>query len=160
MGDEDDGFPPFAVQLVEKIHHGAAGLGVQRAGRLVGEQQRGITGHCPGDRNPLFLSAGQLVGLVLGAIPHPHHLQQFPRPRGPPAGGNTGIEQRQLDVLLCVGAADQVEGLKDKADLPVADCRELAVAGPLDIHPVQQVAAAGGPVQRPDDIHNGGFAAA
>ena len=46
----------------QQPQHRLAGLGVQRPGRLVGQQQAALADQRPGDRHPLLLAAGQLVG--------------------------------------------------------------------------------------------------
>ena len=59
---------PGRVEPVEDAQHVAGGLGVQVAGRLVGEQQRRRGDQRPGHRDPLLLAAGELVGLVVGPV--------------------------------------------------------------------------------------------
>jgi len=54
VGDEDDGFAvllPYAQQL---LLHGFAGLGVERAERLIHQQYRGTIGERAGDRDSLL----------------------------------------------------------------------------------------------------------
>ena len=74
--DEHDGLVVFFMQLVKEIHHDAARLAVQCAGRLVGQDQRRLIDHGAGNRNALLLSAGKLVGLVAHPLAHADALAQ------------------------------------------------------------------------------------
>jgi hypothetical protein len=53
---------------VHKAHHRLGVDRVERAGRLVGEQQLTITDHGTSNRHPLPLATGKLVG-VLNSCP-------------------------------------------------------------------------------------------
>ena len=48
---------------------------------------------------------------------------------------DAGVDQRQLDVVQRGGARQQVERLKDEADLLVADARQLVVVHLADLLP-------------------------
>jgi hypothetical protein len=67
--------------------------------------------------------------------------------------GDAGIEERQLDLRLRRGARQQVETLKDEADLAVADVSLRAFAELAHLLAANLVAAARGPVEQTDDIH-------
>ena len=58
--DEDDG-EAGAVELREERHDLGARRAVERAGRLVGEQQHRIVHEGAGDRDALLLPAGELL---------------------------------------------------------------------------------------------------
>ena len=64
---EHAGDAPLARRPNE-THHALAVDGVERAGRLVGQQQPAITDDRAGDRDALTLAARQLVGIAVGAI--------------------------------------------------------------------------------------------
>src|SRR5262249_52844189 len=49
----------LAMQLREELQNLVAGLGIERPGRLVGEQERRVVGQSARDRDPLPLSAGK-----------------------------------------------------------------------------------------------------
>ncbi len=59
-------------------------------------------------------------------------------------GGGAVVDEGELDVVQGGGAGEQVEGLKDEADLLVADAGELVVVERGDVVAVEPVAAAGG----------------
>ena len=58
--DDHDRQPERVAQLVEQPQHVVAGAGVQRADRLVADQQPRLGGQRPGDGHPLALTAGDL----------------------------------------------------------------------------------------------------
>src|SRR5436190_13916401 len=64
--DEDDRVAP-RVQPMEHLHDFLAGLRVEVAGRLVGEQDGRVVHQGARDGDALALTAGQLVGAVAGA---------------------------------------------------------------------------------------------
>jgi hypothetical protein len=53
---------------VQQRHDLFAGARVQVSGRLVGEEDRRIVDQRPGNRHPLLLSAGKLVGPMVDAV--------------------------------------------------------------------------------------------
>ena len=55
---------PSLIEAFEKRHDFFAGFGIEVAGRLVGENDRGIVDQCAGDGDPLALAAGEFVRLV------------------------------------------------------------------------------------------------
>ena len=61
MGGDERGDLLAADDGSQQLHHGETGLGVELTGGLVGDQERGLVGEGPGDRDPLLLTAGQLA---------------------------------------------------------------------------------------------------
>ena len=59
VGDHDDR-PAGGVEVVEQVQHVVGAGAVQRAGRLVGEQQHRVRDDRPRDRHPLLLAAREL----------------------------------------------------------------------------------------------------
>ena len=66
--DHDDRLPVVFRQGVQDLEHLVAGLAVEVARRLVGQDQARVAGDGPGDPDPLLLAAGELPGIVLEAI--------------------------------------------------------------------------------------------
>src|ERR1051325_2015890 len=64
VGDEDDGLV-LRGELFEDGDDVAAGLRIEVAGRLVGEDERRIVDQSAGDGDSLALSAGELVRAML-----------------------------------------------------------------------------------------------
>lgn len=69
VGDQQQRGAPLAAQRVEVVEDPAGDGRVQRAGRLVGDDQRGSGGEGDRDEHPLAHPAGQLVGVLPGAGP-------------------------------------------------------------------------------------------
>jgi hypothetical protein len=57
-------------------------------------------------------------------------------------------------------AGDEVEGLKDKPELAVAQVGELVLVELVGVGAVDQVAPAGGDVEAAEDVHKGALATA
>ena len=68
------------------------------------------------------------------------------------------VEQRQLDVVERRRARQQVEALEHEADLPVPDQRQLVLRHPRDVLAVEEVLAAGRPIEAAEDVHQRGLA--
>jgi hypothetical protein len=59
---------PLAIECFEQVDHLFAGVAVEVAGRLVGQNQRRLHDGGAGDGDALALAAGKLVRLVVGAV--------------------------------------------------------------------------------------------
>ena len=68
VGDDDDRHALLLVDPLEQVEHLVRGLRVERAGRLVCEQDRGPRGECAGDADALLLTAGELLGVRLRLV--------------------------------------------------------------------------------------------
>ena len=155
----EDGLP-LPVEVHEDRHDLLAGGGVQVARGLVGQQDGGLVDERARDRHALPLAAGELRWAVVHAQSQAHRLQRLAGPLAPLAGGHAGIDERKLHVVQRRGARQQVEGLEHEPDFAVADVGELIVAQVAHQLLVQPVLPPGGGVQAPDQVHEGGFAAA
>ena len=78
MGDDHPGHPALAAGP-DETHDGLPVDGVERAGRLVGEQQMPVTDDGTGDRHSLPLAAGQLVREPVGAVGEAELLERVRR---------------------------------------------------------------------------------
>ena len=71
---------PF-LQVQQQVEDLGAHRDVERAGRLVGDQQRGLQRQRAGDRDPLPLAAGELAGQQVGdARRQPDQVEQLADP--------------------------------------------------------------------------------
>ena len=66
MGDDDEGQAEVVLEVAQLELGLLAELPVERAERLVEEQHLRLLGERAGERHPLALAAGELVGLALG----------------------------------------------------------------------------------------------
>src|SRR5262249_38622527 len=117
--------------------------GVERAGRLVGEQQTPLADDRPCDRDPLALAAGELVRVAIGALGDAE-LLQGPQPRGPGARRADAVElEREGDVLERRQTRKEVEVLEDVADRPAPQLRAVRAREGREVDAFDQYLPAG-----------------
>jgi hypothetical protein len=131
--DEDDGDAPLLVQPLKEFHDLDAGLGVQVAGRLVGQDHRRPVDQRAGDGDALLLAAGEFVGLVVDGGRPDRPASAIPPHAGGVRARQAGVDQRQFHICQRRRARQQVEALKDKADLAAANIGQRVVVEPADI---------------------------
>ena len=142
------------IQTLEDVHHLDAGARVQVAGRLVRQEDGGLVDQGAGNRHPLLLAARELVREVIHPVVEPDRVQHLASPRVTRRSVHAGaVEQGELDVVEGGGPRQQVEALEHEADLPVAHLGQLVAREPGDIPAVEQVVAAGRPVEAAEDVH-------
>ncbi len=73
-----------ADDRAERFRDGVPGLGVELAGRLVGDEEGGAVGEGPGDGDPLLPAAGEFTGPLCGVV------------------GEADEGQQQFDALLAL----------------------------------------------------------
>ena len=115
------------VQAAEQLEHLVAALGVERAGGLVGEQQRGLVGERARDREPLPLTARQHAGRVLRLVGEAEQVEQVARARLGALARRARDHRGQRHVLEHAHALEQVEELEHDADVAAAHDRELVL---------------------------------
>jgi hypothetical protein len=79
VGDHDDR-PAVRVQVGEQREDVVGAAAVERARRLVGEQEHRVRRDRAGDRHPLLLAARQLRRQVVHPVAQPDLLQRADRP--------------------------------------------------------------------------------
>ena len=79
VGDHDHGLAGPPGEAVEDLQHLAAGLEVEVAGGLVGEDQQRIVGQGAGDGHALLLAPGEAVRKALRPVGEPHLREQIER---------------------------------------------------------------------------------
>ena len=125
MGDEDHGVALF-VQLLKHPQHLPAGMGVQRARRLVGQDDRRVAGQGAGDGHTLLLAAGELVGLVPELAAQAHPLQRCDGAVARRcAAAHAGVDEGDFHVFQQGQLGQQIVLLEDEAQLLVPDGRQL-----------------------------------
>ncbi|KAG1451192.1 hypothetical protein G6F57_016230 [Rhizopus arrhizus] len=119
MRDQHHGVA-FGMQFAEDLHHFLAGLGVQCAGRLIGEDHRAAVHQCTRDGHALLLPAGQLAGQVLHAFAPAQPLQQRLGAGMAVGAGLAGIDGRHFHVAQRGQVGQQVVALEDEAEVLAA----------------------------------------
>ena len=125
--------PPRVDGVAQQREHLAPGTQVQRARRLVREDDLGLADQRAGDRHALLLAAGELRRAVPGAVGQADGGERL----ADGAARSRRPASRDGSATFCaaVSAREQVEGLKDEADplAPQPRQRTLAQAAELDV---------------------------
>ena len=155
--DEEHAQTPFKLQGFEKVQHLRLDRHVERARRLVADQKVGARGDRPRDRNPLSLSARELVGIFFERLfGEAHEACEFAKLR--PSLGRAHFRTQTFQGLLPngrhrhAGVEARVGVLKDPVD--VTRTEHLHV---LSVH--RHLSPVGGEHPRGDSCE-GGLAAA
>jgi hypothetical protein len=119
VGHEDEGGAGGAVQVEEHVDDPMGGIAVEVAGGLVGEEQFGLRDEGAGDGDPLLFAAGELDGIVIGAVLEP---DLFEKAEGVGRVGSGAAEfQRDEDVFQGGQGWKELEILEHEPDVFVAD---------------------------------------
>ena len=133
-------------------------LRVQRRERLVEQQQRGVGGERPGQRDPLGLAAGEPAGTAPGeaadAEPVEVRLGVPSRLGAAPAAG----PGREGDVVDDAQVREEPVGLEDQPDRPLLGRHEAAGAGVVEDGVAEPYPAVGDRRQPGQDPQQGGLA--
>ena len=151
---------PWRVEVEQQPADLVARSRVDRAGRLVGEQQRRPVDERPGDRDALPLAAGQPRRVGVAAVGDPQRGEQFLRALpgvARPHPGELGGQQHVVDHRHVV---EEVEELEDHADLAAAEPGRTGLR--QHVHPLvaDPDRAAGRPVHPGDEVEQRRLAAA
>jgi hypothetical protein len=156
VGDRDDG-DPLAFDPVELGEDRLAGVGVEVAGGLVGEQHRRLVYQRPRDRDPLFLPARQLRRLVVEPVAQSEAPEQV---CGPVARVARVERRRKRDVLDGGERRQQVKVLEDEADRLLARRRALGDGEVRHVRPREEPPAVRRVVEQPEHVEQRRFAGA
>jgi hypothetical protein len=157
MGGQADGCPA-GVQLAEHLHQRLAVPGVEVAGRLVGQQDRGrpviarataTSCWCPPESDPAALRPPRVRPTRSSAASTRAFLVLH---------GNAAQRERVFDVLVHGQVADQVEALEDQADVEIPHARRSPEKASRS-RAVQPVTPGRRRVEQPQDGQEGGLAA-
>jgi hypothetical protein len=151
VGHHHHGLAEVVDRLAQHAQDLVARLGVEVAGRLVGEHHRRLRDQRARHRHALLLAAGQLGRAVGEPIRETNGVDQAAQPLVVDA--TAGDRERQHDVLLSREDRDQVEELEDEAELVAAQLGEVAVVEVADLHAVEHDRAGGGAVEPGEDVH-------
>ena len=158
MRDEHQGRLPSPLQAEQKLDHLVAGLAVEIAGRLVGEDDLRTRAERARQCHTLLLAARQLRRKVIGAMRDADFRQQA---AGDIEGvGLAGELERQGDVLQRRHGRHQVERLEDDADVAAAHERQRVLAEMGEIVSGDADGAGRGALQSGHDHQQRGLAGA
>ena len=158
VGDHDHQTVPR--HFLEQFHDLNAGLAVQCAGGLIGQQDVGVVHQCAGNGHALHLPAGHLAGVLVQLVAQPHLLQRSGGTAAALGLGNARDGQCQLYVAQHGLVGDQVITLEHKADGVVPVGVPVAVGVFFCGDAVDDQIAAVVAIQTADDVQQGGLAGA
>jgi hypothetical protein len=126
VGDDHHGAAARQAQAPDQVQHLRLGGLVERRGRFVEHQERGIAGQRAGEHDTLALPARKLVRIPpreAFRIGQPHLREQFERPQASGVPSQTGAAPQHL---LHLRARAHVEG--QRGERVLRDHRHLAPA--------------------------------
>src|SRR5215218_5396097 len=135
-------------------------LGVELAGRLVGEEQPRPVGERAGDHDPLLLAARQLVGPMARPFGEPDEVEQLRDPAVALPRLRADEPQGHLDVLRGGQDRDQAERLEHEGDRMTANLCRRGLAEPRDLGPVDEDAPGRRLVEPAEQVEQGRLAGA
>src|SRR5690606_15564210 len=127
VGDDDEARPRLGGRLAQHAQDLLAGLLVEGAGGLVGEDHAGGAGERTGDGDALRLPAGQLAGATI------LHAAQAEVAEPLTGGGDRLVpwhaaeQQREGSVLVGGELGEELTGLEHEAEVVAAQGGALAV---------------------------------
>ena len=123
------------------------------AGRLVCEDDGRARDECARDRDALTLTTGKLIWPVLNTVAELNALESLDGPLPSFVCRDAGVDEWKLDVVQRRRAWEEIEGLKDEADLAVPDAGELVLILVGNESATQPVLAGCWSVEAADEIH-------
>ena len=155
VGDEDEGDADLALQRGQLRPQRVAELRVERAQRLVEEQDRRFEDQGPGQGDALLLSSRHLVGATPGVLGEPDQLQRLLDASLPgPLVEVLAPPQAVGDVLVDVEMREERVALEDRVD------RALVGRALRDVDPVEEDLAVGRLLEPAQHAQRGGLSAA
>ncbi len=141
MGHNDDRAAGAGGELAKQLHHRACGLGIERCGGLVADDDRWIATERASDRDALLLTTREVRGQAVHARAEADALEQLLclllclllRLRLRPARLRILHLDRHRDVLERRQGREQVEALEDEAKVASAEGGEGALAEAGDV---------------------------
>ena len=135
----------------EEVHDLDRRLAVERAGGLVGEDQRRLVDERARDGHALLLTARELARQVPAAVGEPDALEDLARPGALLAPTASLDGQRQRDVLERRQVRHEVERLEDEPEVLAAEVGEPLPGSPYRSMPSTSMVP-GGRVARPPSM--------
>ena len=148
--DHDD--KAFFGNFLQQVHDLNTGVGIERAGRLIGKQNFRVIDKSAGDGDTLHLTAGHLARPLVELFSKTDLIKCRDCFFAPHLFGNTGNGKRQLYVCKDGLVRDQVVALEDKADRVVPVGIPVAVLILFRGNAVDDQIAAVVAVEAADDI--------
>src|SRR6516162_4027786 len=152
MSNHDDG-TTVAVKVFEEGQDLVAGPAIQRAGRLVGQDESRIIYHRARNDDALLLASGELIRPMMAAVGEADPVERpFGAASSFPATG-ARVNKGQFDIFQRGGPRQKRRDLKDETDILAPNRRADVFVQLYKFLPVQHVFAAVRPLQKAQEIH-------
>jgi len=148
----------IAGQFLQQGQHFDATLRVQRAGRLVGEDNLAAIHQGPRDGHTLLLTAGKLRGPMVHAVAETQRGQQRLGSEDALFAGHTGVDGRDFHVFHRRGSAEQVVALEHETKGFAAQPGQRIGVEAVDVPTRKEIGAATRSIEAAEDVHHGGLA--
>src|SRR6266542_2225937 len=158
VSDHHGGLAVRVDRVAHELEDLPAGLGVEVAGGLIGEDDRRLAHESTSDRNALLLTARELGRSVFATVLEADLRHQLVDPRF--VGLLAGNRERQEDVLLRREHGQEVEELEHEADVAAAELRQVRIVQLRDRRPRDAQLTRSRLVQPGEDVHQRGLAGA
>ena len=159
VGDDDKRRALVARQLQHQLEHAVGGAAVQVAGGLVGQHAGRLGDQCAGNRDTLAFAAREFRRPVLQPVLQPDAAQASSVAARALSGGRHAPDpQRHGDVVQRAELGQQVVELVDETQVPVAQIALHAGAQLRQVLAHQLHAAAGGRIERAQQVQQGALA--
>jgi hypothetical protein len=158
MGDHDNGNASLLIKSGEQFHDFLTPCRIQISRRFVCQQDFGLANNGPGNCHSLLLSPGKLSGGMGFPSFETHRFQSRHRVFPAFMGRNSPVDQRQLNIFQRRSPVQQIEPLKNKAQIMPAEHSPLITGQIPHLNPFKQIAPRTGTVQTAQNIHTRGFA--
>ena len=160
MGDEYEGGPRLVGELAEEAEDVFAVGGIEIAGGLIGQNERGAVDEGAGDGDALLFAAGKLRGQGGGARGEADAREGDRDAGGALGSGDAGELERELDVFGGGEGGEQMEKLEHGADALAAEAGEPIARECVDALAVEGDGASVGAIDAAEAIEERGLAAA
>src|SRR6185503_14045711 len=117
VGREDEGEAEGVVEVAHEVNELGGVARVQIRSWLIGENERGAVDDGASDGNALTFTTGEEIRAVAGARGKTDVVEGFGDAATPLGGGEALNEQRVFDIFGGGEDGNEIEGLKDEADL-------------------------------------------
>ena len=162
VGDEDDGGTLLAGHVEHQLDDAGAGLLVEVAGGLIGEEEFWLRNHGPSQADALLLATGKSGRAVVQAVTEADGGQGL---GGDLAGfgerfAGRGDLEREANIVEGRQRRDQVEALKDDTEGLAAKDRKFVFTEASQVLPTDDDLAGGGALEPGQQHEERGLAAA
>src|SRR6516165_10696375 len=152
MSNHDDG-TTVAVKVLEQGQDLVAGPAIQRAGRLVGQDESRIIHHRARNDDALLLASGELIRPMMAAVGEADPVECLFGSVSSFVATSARINKGQFDIFQRGGPWQKRRDLKDETDILAPDGRADVFVQLYNFSPVQRIFTTVRPLQKAQEIH-------